>query len=355
MSYEQHIYAGFADGLKDLNECIVSDLMVSTKAGRAYKTAYKEREGVYIDSIHVEPVDEDDKKHLSLMHAFNENLDRYGGGVYMGAAGLMNLGYIAAARPSAVILYDINVAQTVFWNDVIQALKNNPTVGGFIQFLKDERKTLPAKLKSIFNGASLIARIPDLHTWEMDGTHILNPVDIYRNSCCLDFHFDRTVEMHERFLLEDLDPDKYWVRQGYDHLHALAKNGAIGALTLDVLDENACRQLQHYLDTVKYTRIAPDNDTIAPVEKTGARVNKMYVSNIFYFLQGKGVDFCERAIKGAAVDRARENLSMLVAKKWPHGMKADIIHHEPDIDSLGSWPQASTREIGSARDAGFGW
>lgn len=307
-----HIYRGFANGLENLNKQVVSDRLVATPVGRAYKAG---EDGAYVKMIHFEMVDESNTGHLNLEREFSSDPARYGGGVYMGAAGLLNLGYIAAARPAAVVLFDVNAAQTVFWKDVIKALAENPKVEGFIDFLVAEGQKLPEQLRDAFNSAA--------------APKISVLAGKYRRIAAGANPRGWLQEGRERALA-----DRYWIQKGYRHLHLLAKNGAIGAVTLDVLDTKACAQLKDYLDSVKYRPVpvaAAEAEGTSlwrrfraacsrHSERQGAHVDMLYVSNIFDFLGGDK-DFTGRPSEGAGPQDARANLEMLLN---PEG--ATVIH-----------------------------
>ena len=322
MSKDPIIYAGFADGLEELNHAAVSSLMVKTPAGRAYK----KNSGIYLDSVHTSSIDVWNDQHLLLEKKFERNFASHGGKVYMGAAGFLNLGYIAAAKPAAAILFDVNVAQTVFWKDVIQALADHADVKGFIDFLEQERIDLPSKLKKTFNRFSV-----ETSGSLSDGFNSLETITqktIYRrfDNGILDWLNEKSVARKA---------DRRWIKYGYDHLHIMAKNGAIGAITLDVTDKKACQQLKSHLEKVRYRTMSVDKET-PKKQGRGALVDIMYVSNIFDFLQESGcTDWSGRPLVDATPEKARKNLETFINPKG-----AKIIDDCPDPKNL-TWPEIS--------------
>lgn len=307
------IYEGFADGLNDLNKEVVSDDMGTTPVGRAYK----KDSGFYFNKVHVFSIAEDRAWHLNLEKTFSENPDKFGGQVYMGAAGLLNFGFIAATKPAAVVLFDVNATQAMFWNDAIRALAENEKVEGFIEFLKEECEKLPLSLVKAFNDKSC----PFIQKVLIDGA--------YRDSCELEDWIE--------WGLKNFNSDTFWMKRGYEHLHLLAKHRAIGAVTLDVLDKKACQHLKNYLDNVEYRPALVSKDKSSTKEEfsplasqKGTAIDMLYISNIFGFLDGEK-DFSGRDLKNATSKRARENLSMLLRSS-----ESTIIHSQPSRKM--TWP-----------------
>jgi len=283
------IYKNFAKNISKANEEIVSDLMTATPLGRAYK----KDDAPYVDDVHLfSTTGEDMEIHLSNEWKFHLNPKRFGGKIYMGAAGSLNLGFIAAAKPAAAILFDVNAAQTFFWNSCIKALAECDTPRNFISFLKEENKSLSTKLAEKFAKAGGNSN-PD------------RVAKGFRDAGGLDEWVAQGIKR--------LHADRFWMHFGYSHLHLMAKQGAIGAITLDVTDKKACLHLKRYLKEMH-------KDT---------KIDMLYISNIFNFLGGNR-DWSGRKLKDATPEKAKKNLQLLLADG------AMIIHARP-TEKL-TWP-----------------
>src|SRR5690606_16998873 len=95
-------------------------------------------------------------------------------------------------------------------------------------------------------------------------------------------------------------PDVWWLHNGYEHLHAMARADSIGALTLDVLDPVGWKDLRDWLD-----HQLPLSDGFT------RRVGMIYISNIFLHLHGH-MDWsnCER--EGARPEFARSVIEQVL-------------------------------------------
>ena len=319
-----HIYRGFATGLEILNQSILSDRMIRTPVGRGYRID----DQVYADEVHIRCLGEENEHHTALFKKFHRQAAQRQDHVYVGAAGFLNLSYIAVTKPSAAILFDINILQTLFWRDVIKALAENRDPKGFRNFMAHNQREMPQRVKKIFNEMSYADSFTDV----CDRNSIYRAFWKEPVGPWLDAAFEPVnMKLGEHFRMVD----RLWMARGYGHLHTLAKNDAIGALTLDVCDRAACNQLKDFLDHVTYRRV-PADVADDPDNKSGrmgrrARIKTLYISNIFRFL-GKTRDWTGRYTDSMTPERARENLSQLLVSRRPQ------IIHERCGRGL-TWPQ----------------
>ena len=328
------IYKGFADGLEELDSEIVSDLQIKTPVGRAYKKGTR----VYADyrGIHFCSVGERMQTHLDLQVEFKKEAEGDGSKplVYAGAAGLLNFSYMAAAKPAAALLYDINFMQKVFWDEALKGLAECGTVEEYKEFLADKtRKSIRERIKGNFNERAGFLNLFNLFSEPSEGIPYLdgrvNDVASFR-------HVEGSVK---RWLSPGERPehaDRTWLEEGYDHLHNMAKNNAIGAVTIDVNDVPACEQLKAYLDQVRYTPVtlSDKGEVVAdgpPAQ--GAAVDVLYISNLFGFISA-GTDWTRRNLKNNDVspENAWNNIRSLLSED------ARVIDWQGFVDKNGPPP-----------------
>src|SRR5690606_38974871 len=77
------------------------------------------------------------------------------GRVYAGCAGNMNLDYAAASRAPAMVLYDINPLQTIFWHSLTTLMAEMPDNQTFAAALPDFAKGLYYKLAALYDPQEL--------------------------------------------------------------------------------------------------------------------------------------------------------------------------------------------------------
>jgi hypothetical protein len=130
------IYKDFADGFNDINHTVVSDRMTLVSGHRAYMARGKP----YFDYVHFPKVSESWATHERLQSHYRSNTNLHHR-VWAGAAGEMNLSYMAVTKAPAAILYDINPFQALFWQGFFRLLADCPDADMFAlearQFLKD--------------------------------------------------------------------------------------------------------------------------------------------------------------------------------------------------------------------------
>lgn len=126
--------------------------------------------------------------------------------------------------------------------------------------------------------------------------------------------------------------DRTWMnKEAYAHLHDMARRGALAALTLDVCDPYATAQLANTL-----------NEKLP----SSAKVDIIYISNIFRFLSGHS-DFSNRTIEQADPWQARQNLLQLCKER-----AVLVIDDKPPLCQRGNleaqqdWPPYTKCKLG---------
>ncbi len=265
----------FAQRLNKLNNEVVSpeQVMLPADLGRAYSLDEKSFYGS--SDIHVKSIAEEHYgRVLSVQH--NRNIQK--GGVYAGAAGMVNLSYIGALQASKAILFDLNAYQKIFWDVVLDVIAATPELSEFKRQFPDLREIVKNKVKSIFmdaNAFSLSDADPDYVPKVMGYRGLTSNEDLNR-------------WLH----MDSYQGDMMW-QNFYSHIHDLAKDGSIAAITFDVCDYAAGQQLKQALN-----------------EEGHSHLDYIYISNIFNFLGGTS-DFSTRfnAQGGLGVEGAKQNLS----------------------------------------------
>jgi len=330
------IYKDFAKELDELNYQTDGDNCVSTPMGRAYQVDGK----TYYDNVYFKPVSESWMSHEWIRKGITAIGD-YQGGVYMGAAGENNLHYIVASRAPAAILFDINPWQQIFWTDFLNLVAVCPNREDLAMQIEDFAKGFYFKLSRVFDIAAIKSEHPYIDMSSPDPKDDLgrtySSLSRERSSPVLnmrykDFfeHFGTALGMDTGFIFCG-DQETHWLanEDNYRHLHLMAKNKAIGALTLDVCDETGCQQLRDWLDDVSYTPVnaeKPSGEKGAIVQ-TGADIGMLYLSNIAHYLDwseeeiddqlkaGKAAkDFTQRTVETNKWKKAAENLRPLMAE-----------------------------------------
>ncbi len=272
-----YVLRGFAEGLKHLNDTCPSAGMIKTPAGRAYTS----EDGIYAEQVHVRSLGEDIVAHAALQHAFRkstrlDNPEQHS--VYAGAAGFLNLGFIAASQPAAALLFDINPVQTLFWNEIFALMAKHEKYQDFRAELDHLPERMVARYKAAFGERRLPVR------WSGMPIHYPSPQTpsirtIFRGITDFPAWLDKKY-----FGLRT--PDRSWLTEDrYRHLHVMAKNGALCALTIDACDDRAFDQLRAALDNTACTPVAEDGRVLPP--QKGILINSLYVSNLMHFLSGE--------------------------------------------------------------------
>lgn len=199
-------------------------------------------------------------------------------GIHAGAAGFINLAYMAHSKAAAGLLFDINAYQTLFWNIVFEKIRACKTAKSFRESLldiEDDIETVASErfsrtLRKVFqdkcdsNGGACIKGLPPpkLERWITSGS----------------------AEM----------PESAWMYDQiqYAHIRNMVLNNAIAAITLDITSRKACDQVKRFLDDSK------------------AAIRLLYVSNILNFMepQIRSTDFIGRPLKTDMQKAAKGNL-----------------------------------------------
>jgi hypothetical protein len=312
------IFQNFAAGLEALNQMPVGPHAVSTSDGRR---AYLVNGKPLFSDVHFQNIGEDRFAHETLRKRFKTS-SMLQGRVYAGTAGENTLSLIAASKASAAILFDINPFQTIFWREFIAVLAVCPEPEDFARKMKIFAEDFYYKLSKTFNFASLKKEYPRIEIsppfhirsveeqlaqskfvsdlfggqWneEEEKDRINGPVyDRENGQRSSPFrhmsyaNFARYFAMRMGWdcgytWLEDRDLDWFANKDFYQHLHMIAKHGALGALTFDITDQESCSQLCKFLDTVEYTPL--ENEASPKAVQRGAKIGTLYLSNICYYL-----------------------------------------------------------------------
>lgn len=233
--------------------------------------------GSYAGPIHLAIVGENLVRHRNNMREISRNFSLQNA-LYAGAAGFVNLGYIACSKASGALFFDINAYQTLFWNLSIKKMAE-------CERSIDFRNSLD-QIGSDIELAALEKCTPGLRK-------------NFKKEC-LPFG----DSMFKDLLQEDLpkwvhyrskgSPDGAWMHDEnlYKHIHLLAKNQALGAITLDVTSAEACEEVRRYLD------------------EWNMGIRLLYASNILNFMQSpvRTRDFIGRNVHGNMQGDARRNL-----------------------------------------------
>ncbi|MBI1328028.1 MAG: hypothetical protein GC136_10360 [Alphaproteobacteria bacterium] len=252
--------------------------------GRAYRKA----SGIYSNEIHVAIVGE--PHHVETQQELKQDLGENMPLIYAGTAGLVNFGYIAALKPAGVILWDVNYAQSVFWTIMIEALAKNETLQDFLTFLKDSPNIVTdAVTRSLQKSNTEFFTASE----STPGPYIRHNIYPYR--------LPRNIEEWIEDALNNNDDsyirgDLTWLTDdAYATLHTLAKNNAIGVLTLDITHMRSFDQLAGELKKAPLELVDTDKPDEAPTIRSNPKIDIMYISNIFAFLS-RSHDWTRRKI-----------------------------------------------------------
>lgn len=244
------IFEGFGSGIKALNASLPSNSLIPFDGGRAYRVTNAQTRNfeIHIGQMQALAINESDPN--ELLHYFRGNDDR-NGTLYMGTAGLLNFSYIAAMRPGAAILFDNNPAQVWFWNHVLNLLVEREGPEQFMDSIVTSAPDIYIKLKRLHIEAA---------------RPMAAEIVIWSASECINAAFHESP-LHD-WRSQISKPGYEWIgdRVGYSHLQEMARQKAIGVLTLDVLDKEAWAQLAEYL--------------IENVSDAPRKVQTMYISNV---------------------------------------------------------------------------
>lgn len=308
---EPVIYDGFAHGINALNKILVKDspFMRKFADGRGYgKYGVGQpnlKPNIYAGAVHALSFAEQPPTRVLDHFARTPALN---GELYMGAAGLLNFSYMAAMRPGAAILYDINPVQTWFWQYVLPILAKSDNGEHFMDTLVERTPEIHAnvarlnKMTGSNNHLSSAQETGHSPAYYMDYTYIL-----------------ASELQNWRDLLSYRGSDQFnWIddAEGFVHIREMARKDAIASITLDVLDVPGWKQLATHLDT---------NPAGAP-----SKAKIIYISNILTFLK-ETQDFTFRKDANANAAHVRNAVSQVMdgdngiithladpRMRWPH-------------------------------------
>jgi hypothetical protein len=273
-----HIEAGLADRFSDFDDLKTAERSrVFEGIGRAYQMEKVDKfpNCCFSGIIHVPLVLEEDKNesfqnfpttigHFDLQQALGDNSKHCNQGIHIGAAGLVNLGYVAGSKASGGIFFDINPTQKLFWDAVFERLARHENRMDFLE----DFKTIPAALREKYDDKLQKSLDPNkLYGGQCESMiHMGN--GMADGSFKTDEDFGRWVDnnfVHRA----DTDPENLKAEvygletdEAYAHLHKLAKAGALYATTLDIRDREGFREMGARLD------------------EAGVNVSTIYTSNI---------------------------------------------------------------------------
>lgn len=262
------IHSGFANDIQQLNAATTPLSAIFDSASSRLRN--------YAGPIHVAVVGENLDMHNRHLARIDERPSLHGR-IHAGAAGFINLAYMAHSRASGGLLFDINAYQKPFWDGVIDRLKHSADGSRFKKSLYSLGRDTLIKAER---------EMPSL------SDHFQKACNAFDGNI---FKMNPRRHLHVWIEQESVSsPDGAWMDDPrlYSHIHRLAKADAIGAITLDVTSSSACDQVAQYLE---------DRD-----EKVGL----LYTSNILNFMQPviRKTDFIGRDVSDDMQQRAKENL-----------------------------------------------
>ncbi len=328
------IISHFADAFEEFNSCAAGKGVSLQSYGRVYMRHGKP----YLGPAHFKAIGESWANHQDVRAAFSSQPPLQGG-LYAGAAGEANLGFIAASKADAAIVFDINAAQRLFWQDFLKTLAASPTAPDLARNMQDFAPDFYYRLRDCFSSAAKVKNRPLPGVQSPDPKdHPISPREQRARDAVMAKHFpgllDKKRQEYKTIYPEDggkfysplramtYDDFKSWfaIRAGqdntvslcndidldwmrnpalYTHLHEMAKARAIATATLDVMDTDGCATIGRILDNTL----------------PGQRIRTLYMSNIGYFLQtgeGASYDFTKRKIGKSDWAQACENLRPLM-------------------------------------------
>jgi len=325
------IYQNFAENFKELSQTTVGDRTTLVEGQRAYIINGQP----YFCNVHFERVSESWMTHEVLQRHFKSNtaLQKR---IWAGTAGEVNLAYITATKAPAAILFDINPFQTLFWNKFFTFVSETPDHQEFAQKSQQFIKEFYYDLSNQFNLASIQKDHPGLHMkapvtqqYNQEG-FISSPI---RNMTYRDFYqqIRGYLGWKEIGFTSCADKDLQWIanKENYTHLHLMAKNNAVAAVTLDISDTPSCEQLRYALEhaTYKPAHIIKGDIKACSPTRQGALIENMYLSNILYYFDysveeiekcqkegAKPQDFTGNEVSPKSLTTTLDNLRSLVCE-----------------------------------------
>ena len=272
----------FSDALDALDKTIEHDQQVLLPVESGGGRAYLKRPGQYYgDRIFFGNRGEE---HYGRIKGLEASC-KYKGGVYMGGAGIINLSYAAVMRSDAVILFDVNPHQKIFWNVFLSLLAEHEDKTKFEKAFRESLEEIRKKTYAAATNASL-------HQYFQGVTDPIRAGYTYKYG--MPFAGDLPIITT---LVRKPPAELIWYvdDKHYDYIHQLAKAGKIGALTLDVCDE------------ISVARV---------VETLGdKRLTCLYVCNILNFFENNS-DWTERTFdktEPPSLEKAKRVLGQLLS------------------------------------------
>lgn len=285
------IFAGLADDIDVLDTSLPSADMVLKGGARAYTN-----NGLaYFGNVHYRPFNESWMMHENIQRTILRS-EAYQGHLYAGTAGSVNIDYIAATKAPGAILYDVNPWQKLFWDQFfeVMAMHDNPDdfawamehfAADFYLDLSKEFDVAAVRQSQLDNGQPAI----DINAPEIDkyGYYVSDYSSPFRGDGYKNFGLNfRTAAGHpDTGWSYGRSSELNWMRDMnlYGHLHQLAKERAIGSVTLDISDEAACKELSEAL------------------QRRSLKVGFLYTSNIGHYMQ-----WSQREIEGYKKERGED-------------------------------------------------
>jgi hypothetical protein len=338
------IYKNFSNQFAALNTAPGGDLCVPVPGGRGYLREQFGKTKPYLDEIHFNIHDES----WYSQHALRDRIaadETMHGRVYAGCAGMMNLDYAAALRAPALLLFDINPLQALFWQDLTKLIAETSKAEDFVAQLLDFTKQLYYKIEALHGQENLRNMYPPVVP---EGRYDAGAEDNERCSPFRGLSYRRAAEWAE-YRLTQHEADKNWLGNParYRHIHELAKHNAIAAVTLDVRDSVACRQVEDALKAVKYSvgtynEQKPDAPVFAEKEQQGTAIGFLYRSNVGHYLRWNKAEIAKQVEAGQ------------IARDFT-GLAADTGTYRKAHDNLRRWMAPDAHMIASDRHTGGAW
>ena len=273
-----HILSGLKTKIDELDTSLPSPDMILSGGARGYSNGYDD-DFPYVGDVHFRPVSESWFTHATIQSSVLRR-EQYQGRLYAGTAGEVNIDYIAASKASGAVLYDVNPWQKVFWDKFWDLLAQHDNPDDFAYAMEWFDVKLSRDLADRFNLEAI------RHSQIRNS---IQPVEVklpeigeyghIKNEYSSPFRNDRYGEIPRHFRTMAGHPDTGWScsreielnwmqnQELYGHLHLLAREGAIAAVTLDISDALSCAELA---------------DALAQQEE---KIGMLYTSNIPHYLQ----------------------------------------------------------------------
>lgn len=291
-----NVYRDFAVGFEELDHTPVGENCIQIPTGRAFLANGKP----YYDEVHFRQHNEFWGTHENICSALRKTPSLHGG-VYAGAAGEFNLGLIANGKASAALLFDINPFQKLFWRDFFNLVAKCPDAHSFGTRIEDFLPNFYTSLSEKFN-LEAIKQLWHLDIGSPDGeySYYYDPYSPVRSMKYSEFvkHVQTPHPEFDTGYIFCGDAEASWIanEENYRHLHHLARENAIGFLTLDVCDEDAGAQLKAHLDKKSYrpVTLASTGQCLKLHDvQEGTKIDLLYLSNICYYLQYSAAELKE--------------------------------------------------------------